>query len=191
MRVAAVVLLVCACDAREQASRPPTPAPAEAPPAPTTPAPSGPGTTLGAADAPADCTDPVAGVWVARTHVGSRWHEHRLTIERVAGDLRATQVTRFWDGPLDQLMPPRCGADRRQGVVEMTDEIEWIEGILRVRGVTIDRARGQCGFDVSDYHLDDFTGPVRGSTYDAVNNDGSGAVNRPYRFRRIACLDGP
>lgn len=137
------------------------------------------------------CDDPLAGVWIAKTFAdqAARWHEHRLAITEVApDDYRAHQTTRMWSGGADDRFPPKCG-DGAPGndVVEMSADLEWREDLLHVWGTTVDSAVRGCGLGTTTYNLDSFTGRLRRNTFEAVNNDGSGAVNRPYRFRRIAC----
>ena len=137
------------------------------------------------------CDDPVAGVWIAKTFAdrSARWHEHRLAITEVAPDeYRAHQTTRMWNGSADDRFPLKCPDGTSGGdVVEMSADLEWREDRLRVWGTSVERALGGCGLGAPTYNLDSFTGRLRRNTFEAVNNDGRDAVNRPYRFRRIAC----
>lgn len=137
------------------------------------------------------CDDPLSGVWIAKTFAdrAARWHEHQLTITEVAPDeYRAQQTTRMWNGDADARFPAKCGDGTTWwDVVDMTADLEWREDRLHIWGTTIDRATGACGASGPTYNLDSFTGRLRRNTFEAVNNDGRDAVNRPYRFRRIAC----
>lgn len=136
------------------------------------------------------CPDPIAGMWIAKTFADrvGRWHEHRLTITRQGDDYVATQTTRMWNGGADATFPPPCPAGGPDWeVVEMADEVEWREGVLRVWGTSVTSQQNPCTGGATSYNLDSFTGRLRRNTFDAVNNDGRDAVDRPYRFRRIAC----
>lgn len=136
------------------------------------------------------CADPIAGLWIAKTFAdrSNRWHEHRLSITRQGAEYTATQTTRMWSGDAATAFPPPCpeGGPRWE-VVEMADDVEWLEGVLHVWGTSIASNIATCGGTTSTYNLDSFTGRLRRNTFEAVNNDGRDAVDRPYRFRRIAC----
>ncbi|MBL8627559.1 MAG: hypothetical protein JNK64_40115 [Myxococcales bacterium] len=136
------------------------------------------------------CPDPLAGVWIAKTHAATtgRWHEHRLSITRQGHDYRATQTTHMWFGGTDDPFPPSCpSGGQRWTAVDMTDEVELLEGIVHVWGTAITSNVTRCGDEPVPYNLDSFTGALRRNTFDALNNDEHDAQNRPYRFRRIAC----
>ncbi len=137
------------------------------------------------------CPDPAVGVWIGKTYAeaATRWHEHRLSISRDAdGELHAAQTTRIWDGSPDAGLPPMCPSGGPSwGVYQITDKARFVDGILHVWGVSVDRSSHSCGGDVIGYNLDSFTGRVSRDVYTARNNDGEEAVNRPYHFRRISC----
>jgi hypothetical protein len=58
-----------------------------------------------------------------------------------------------------------------------------------VWGTAITGRHATCGTTIPDYNLDSFTGRLKRNTFNAANNDGHDAVNRPYRFRRVTCGD--
>lgn len=142
---------------------------------------------------PPSCADPVAGVWLAKTFAATitRWHVHRVTITRDAAGLHASQLTHVWDGSSSDALPGRCAEGWAWGEIEMAAELELRGTELRVWGTEIVREEAWCGTTVGTYHLDRFTGAVVGDLWESVNNDGNAALDRPYRFRRIACLDAP
>lgn len=157
---------------------------------------AGPGTATGTdVMAPSDpsritCPDPLTGVWIAKTHASTtgRWHEHRLSITRQGDDYAATQTTHMWSGGADDPFPPACpSGGQRWTTVDMTDQVELLEGIVHVWGTAITANVTRCGDAPIPYNLDSFSGALRRNTFDALNNDDHDAQNRPYRFRRIAC----
>jgi hypothetical protein len=140
----------------------------------------------------APCPDRVAGVWIAKTFAdrAGRWHEHRLAITRDSDGLHAQQTTRMWNGGPGDAFPPTCATGGPSwGIATMTDNVEFLDGILHVWGVSLDANIHTCGGSVDSYNLDSFTGRVHRNNYETFNNDGRDAVNRPYRFHRIACSE--
>ncbi len=136
------------------------------------------------------CADPLAGVWIAKTHASStgRWHEHRLTITRQGQGYAATQTTHMWTGASDDPYPPSCpSGGPRWTAVDMTDDVELREGVVHVWGTGIIANVTRCDDPPIPYNLDSFTGALRKNTFDALNNDAHDARDRPYRFRRVAC----
>jgi|GEM_PF-2828386 len=139
----------------------------------------------------AGCGDPAVGVWIAKTFADlpQRWHEHRLSIHRGAdGELGADQTTRLWNGDATAALPPLCPRGGPSwGITRITDKARFIDGILKVWGIEVTSRTHTCDGPIIDYNLDTFTGRVHHDSYEAYNNDGADAVNRPYRFRRISC----
>lgn len=168
----------------------PQPAPPEDPGTVPTVGPGGRDTMAASDPTTLTCPDPLAGMWIAKTHASTtgRWHEHRLTITRRGRGYAATQTTHMWNGPPDDPFPPTCPTGGpRWTAVDMVDEVALREGVVHVWGTAITANVTRCDDPPVPYNLDSFTGALRKNTLDALNNDDHDAQNRPYRFRRIAC----
>ncbi len=149
---------------------------------------------------PADCPDPVAGVWKSHTytqHIG-RWDEFLLRIHRVDGSdtaLEGTIHNHAWQGKLSEPQPPaEClpGTDRTKFA---TDGVGSIQGMhVEFRGTGAPRIEANiCGIkNPGNYNLDAFAGDIDAeiNEFQTLNNDGGVHVNFPVVFRRIACEDG-
>jgi hypothetical protein len=143
---------------------------------------------------PAECQDPVEGVW--RSHdFRERWEEwtvFTLEIRRVDGTdaLRGTIHNHSWYGDPDHSEPGPCDG-RLRFEVTMDAEGTTHAGTVRFRGVGQWRLEAvHCGEWDEGYNLDDFTGPLdlERLEFQSVNNDGGAAVDEPTVFRRVACL---
>lgn len=136
----------------------------------------------------AACPDPLAGLWLARRFDGTKWYEHRVSLDRRAGTLYCHQESRSWPGLADEVSPPRCPAGGfAYHQVLLTCEVIERPPVLELRSVTMDVERHTCDAEIPGYNLDHFTGALRGNTWDTVNNDGGDDVDKPYRFHRVSC----
>lgn len=145
---------------------------------------------------PAECDDPVEGIWQSHDHRASwgQWEMFSLEIHRVGDSdkLTGTIVNHFWNGPKDESEPPPCTGGMRvkigmdaEGTIN-GDQIQF-GGIGEWR---VDEAI--CGRFWGGYNLDNFTGTVDWDLleFQSKNNDGGAAVNMPTVFRRIECFEG-
>lgn len=145
---------------------------------------------------PAQCEDPVEGVW--KSHDFREWRRQwtifTLEIHRVDGtpELRGTIRNESWRGDANQSEPGPCVGELRYDV--SMDAVGRVEsGQIEFGGVGAWRLDAVlCGEFVGGYNLDVFTGPLDGELleFQAVNNDGGVSVNEPTVFRRVACLPG-
>lgn len=146
---------------------------------------------------PAECEDPVEGIWKSHDYREWRrqWTIFTLEIHRVDGtaDLRGTIRNESWRGDAAQSEPGACVGELRYDV--SMDAVGRVEhGRLEFGGVGQWRLDAVlCGEFDGGYNLDVFTGPldVELLEFQAVNNDGGVSVNEPTVFRRVKCLDAP
>lgn len=133
------------------------------------------------------CESPVEGRWIAHEHRPEHhdWIEHEIHIVDENGHLFVDHTARVRDG--NERGPTKL--DCIPDAVEFhTSGRATLEGEqLHVWGDRLICTHTRCDGTSMSYDLDSFTGRVSGNEFDAVNNDGATAVNRPYRFRRIAC----
>lgn len=145
---------------------------------------------------PAECDDPVVGVWKSHRYSArqAQWTEFTLNIHRVPGS--ETQLTgeilnHSWGGTPKDEQPPPCHGDLRyrvsmdsQGSVYGYDVEFWGVGKWRLDEVL-------CGYAGFGYNLDHFSGTIDPELqeFQSVNNDGGVAVNEPTVFRRIKCFN--
>jgi hypothetical protein len=143
---------------------------------------------------PAQCEDPVEGIWKSHDH-SVRWNDwtiFTLEIHRVDGTdrLRGTIHNESWDGDADRSEPGACEG-QQHFEVSMDAEGRVHQGQIEFGGVgqwRLDAVR--CGEFDTGYNLDNFTGPLEPERleFQSVNNDGGVAVNEPTVFRRVDCL---
>jgi hypothetical protein len=146
---------------------------------------------------PAQCEDPVEGIW--RSHDFRDWRRQwtifTLEIHRVDGtdDLRGTIRNESWRGDAEQSEPGPCVGELRYDV--SMDAVGRVEhGQIAFGGVGQWRLDAVlCGDFNGGYNLDNFTGPLDAELleFQSVNNDGGVSVNEPTVFRRVKCLEGP
>jgi hypothetical protein len=143
---------------------------------------------------PAQCEDPVEGMWKSHDYREWRrqWTIFTLEIHRVDGseDLRGTIRNESWRGDGDQSEPGACVGELRYEV--SMDAVGRVEhGQIAFGGVGQWRLDAVlCGEFIGGYNLDVFTGPLDADLleFQAVNNDGGVSVNEPTVFRRVECL---
>jgi hypothetical protein len=133
------------------------------------------------------CASPVHGVWIAREYRREHhdWIEHEIHIVNGTDHLFVDHTARVRDG--NERGPAALGC--------MPDAVEFdtrgraiLDGDqLHIWGDSLVSTRARCDGASMSYSLDSWTGTVSGNTFESVNNDGDTAVNRPYRFTRIAC----
>jgi hypothetical protein len=143
---------------------------------------------------PAQCEDPVEGIWKSHDHRVDRrqWTIFTLEIHRVDGtaDLRGSIRNESWRGDPDQSEPGACEGELRYDV--SMDAVGRVEGgQIAFGGVGQWRLDAVlCGEFIGGYNLDNFTGPLDAELleFQSVNNDGGVSVNEPTVFRRVDCL---
>jgi hypothetical protein len=146
---------------------------------------------------PAECDDPVAGIWKSHSYDESYydWTIFTLDIHRKEGsptELEGTISNHSWLGPPEQSQPGVCEGLTRYKVsmdaagtvvdnaIVFTGHGQWrLDGVL-------------CGEFNGLYNLDSFSGTIDPDIleFQSVNNDGGRAVNYPVVFRRVACHAG-
>lgn len=145
---------------------------------------------------PAQCEDPVEGIWKSHDFRSDRrqWTIFTLEIHRVDGtaDLRGTIRNESWRGDADRSEPGPCEGELRYDV--SMDGVGRVEpGQIAFGGVGAWRLDAVlCGEFLGGYNLDNFTGALDVDLleFQSVNNDGGVSVNEPTVFRRVDCLEG-
>ncbi len=147
---------------------------------------------------PAQCVDPVEGVWMSHRYEPpfDEWMVFTLTIRRQGGrggnELSGTIQAHAWfGGGPGASEPPRCTGT-------ISDWIVGMHALGRVNGPRIEFwgtdwqvQQVFCGPRGFGYNLDHFSGEINPTLleFQSVNNDGGHAVNDPTVFRRVRCLD--
>jgi hypothetical protein len=150
---------------------------------------------------PAECEDPVAGVWKSHQHDPQYgdWYVFTLDIRRVTGDphkLEGSILAHSWNGAAQDEEPPRCQLGQWHWTVRMTAEGRF-DDALRVRfgGTSWRLEQSYCGSapGPGSYNLDVFSGTIDPALeeFQSLNNDGGRAVNVPTVFRRVSCHTAP
>ncbi|MEM9188579.1 MAG: hypothetical protein AAGF12_05360 [Myxococcota bacterium] len=145
---------------------------------------------------PAECTDPVAGVW--RSHRYDPrfhdWSQFTLEIHRdpeVPGRIFGIIRNHSWSGGPELEEPPsNCRFGMRRWVVSMDAEgTASDDGRIQFGGVGQWRLDERICQGWAGYNLDNFTGTIDPAIqeFQSVNNDGGRSVNEPTVFRRISC----
>lgn len=149
---------------------------------------------------PAECEDPVAGVWKSHQYdlQYRDWTIFRLDIRRVEGSdtqLQGTITNHSWDAGPEQEEPGPCEAGLKQWIVSMDGR-----GTLSADGRVLFGGVGQwrtdrviCVGGPYRYNLDNFSGQIDFDLqeFQSVNNDGGRAVDDPTVFRRVSCHQAP
>lgn len=146
---------------------------------------------------PAECADPVEGLWRAHRHRRdtARWRVFTLTIRRVGGSATALVGTirnEGWNGGPDRVEPGACAGLREHWVVTMPARGAIHGDDLVFSGEPPWRLdRVLCGLGPSGYNLDSFSGRIDHGLqeFQSVNNDGGADVNVPTVFRRVGCFE--
>lgn len=146
---------------------------------------------------PAECTDPVAGVWRSHRYDPryNDWSQFTLEIHRDPEDrTRLVGIIRnhSWSGGPDVEEPPaNCTFGMRRWVVSM-DAVGSAsdDGSIQFGGVGQWRLDERICMGWGGYNLDNFTGVIDPEIqeFQSVNNDGGRSVNEPTVFRRISCF---
>jgi len=148
---------------------------------------------------PAECEDPIAGIWRAHHFIATygTWYIRTLEIHREAeGQPRLTGLVwaDYWYGTAKDENPPECrpGAGYH-AVIRMPAEGSFRDGEVVFGGTSWSLERLVCGSGSHGYNPDRFTGRIDPALqeFQSVNNDGGTAVNEPAVFRRIKCFDAP
>jgi hypothetical protein len=147
---------------------------------------------------PAECNDPVAGVWRSHRYDPrfSDWSQFTLEIHRVPDDptrLRGTIRNHSWSGGPEQQEPTApCTFGMRRWVVSM-DAVGTAsdDGRVQFQGVGQWRLDEQICLGWGGYNLDHFSGVIDPAIqeFQSVNNDGGRSINEPTVFRRISCFN--
>ncbi len=145
---------------------------------------------------PAECADPIAGVWKSHDFRGHRgvWEVFTLSIERSepgGASLTGTILNHYWLGGERDSEPGPCKG-LKHAKVSMDAEGKVDGETITFHGIGQWRLEEHlCGGSVS-YVLDDFTGQLdlEANEFQTVANDGIVAINEPTVFRRIDCLEG-
>ncbi|HET6581881.1 MAG TPA: hypothetical protein VFG69_00515 [Nannocystaceae bacterium] len=146
---------------------------------------------------PAQCPDPVAGIWRSHDYdtAYGEWTMFALDVRRVDGsdtDLVGTIANESWRGPAEQSQPGPClgrlhyrismdaKGSVRDGRIEFTAYGQWRMDEL------------VCGEMTGRYNLDSFTGQIDPDLleFQSINNDGGRMVDYRVVFRRVQCQDG-
>ncbi len=146
---------------------------------------------------PAECEDPVIGVW--KSHKWdpryADWTIFTLEIRRVPGSANALigRISNHqWSGTPADEQPAQCQPGAYEWVVSMD-----AQGTVDTEGRIVFGGIGQwrldqvlCNEGPWGYNLDNFSGTIDRSIneFQSVNNDGGRAVNDPTVFRRIQCF---
>ncbi|MEM9190680.1 MAG: hypothetical protein AAGF12_15955 [Myxococcota bacterium] len=149
---------------------------------------------------PAECDDPVAGVWRSHQYDTTYrdWTIFTLTIQRVEGSdtqLSGLIHNHSWDAGPEQEEPGPCRPGLSEWEVSMDGHGTFDEdGQIFFGGQGAWRLdRIICNFGPGGYNLDNFSGRIDFDLqeFQSVNNDGGRAVNHPTVFRRVSCFQSP
>lgn len=146
---------------------------------------------------PAQCPDPVAGIWKSHDYdtVYLDWTIFTLDVRRVessATELVGTIANESWRGDPEQSQPGPCVGQMHYRV-SMDAKGTVVDGQIAFTGLGQWRMDELvCGDFNGLYNLDSFTGLIDPDLleFQSVNNDGGRAVNFPVVFRRVKCLEG-
>jgi hypothetical protein len=144
---------------------------------------------------PAECTDPVEGVWMSHTfypHV-SEWYIFTLTVRHVAGDptaLEGSVHSMFWSGVAERPEPPACGQGDRRSVNEPARGTHRA-GLIQFGGTAWQSAPDSCTPVMGGYNPDRFSGQIdpRLQEFQTRVEDGGIFQGEPTVFRRVRCLE--
>jgi hypothetical protein len=145
---------------------------------------------------PADCQDPVAGVWQSHqfNEMYQEWSRFTLTIRRKADDatgLEGEMLNESWYGPNTETVRGPC-VGRLQYLVSLEATGTYVDGRIDFWGTTWKMEEALCGVDGSfGYNLDRFSGQIDPELQEflSIANDGGRYINVPTVFRRISCND--
>ena len=145
---------------------------------------------------PAECEDPVAGVWQSHSYneMYGEWGRFTLTIRRAEGSdtkLVGEMLNESWYGPATEVNRGPC-VGRLQYLVSMTAEGTFESGRVDFWGTEWKMEEALCAVDFGfGYNLDRFSGQIDPDLqeFQSVNNDGGRYINVPTVFRRVSCND--
>ena len=144
---------------------------------------------------PADCADPVDGVWLGIEDDAARnnWYEFTLVIHRPdprKSELVGEVVSHAWSGGKEVKEPPPCAPGRFEHMVHMPADGTVTGNRLYFGGKSVKTDDVLCGSQLP-YYPDKFTGTVdtQIEEFQSTNNDGTVLVNEPVVFRRVKCND--
>lgn len=134
-----------------------------------------------------ECQDAVKGTWVANEYRADQrdWVEHTIRITDGYDTYEVEHVARVRSGNERGPAKLDCMPDAMEFKTHGRAELGGDQ--LSVYGTRLVSTSAACDGTSASYSLDAWTGTVSGNTFDAVNNDGNTAVNRPYRFHRVSC----
>jgi len=147
---------------------------------------------------PAECQDPVEGIWRAHQYAVARgeWYIFTLEVHRVkpgSPELTGTVKSEYWSGTAKDQEAPPCnrGGYRFHHIVHMPGKGKLRDADVAFGGTSYSWERDVCGTGHGGYNPDHFTGRIDPALqeFQSVNNDGGVAVNEPTLFRRIHCFD--
>ena len=146
---------------------------------------------------PADCPDPVTGVWKSHAYYPGhgQWYIFTLNIRRVEGSerqLMGEAHSHYWTGGSGDEEPPPCGPGGYHQTVIMPANGTFDGLEIEFGGTAWRNGQTFCGPPTRSYYPDRFSGTVDPELeeFQSVNNDGGPMVNYPTVFRRIRCLEG-
>jgi len=145
---------------------------------------------------PAECQDPVEGIWSSHQFWETRnqWYMFTLEIHRASpgsSELTGTIQSDYWNGgPKDQQAPP---CPTYHFLIHMPAKGSFRDGEVDFGGTSWTIEKSYCGGSPGRYFPDHFTGKIdpKIQEFQSVNNDGGYAVNVPTVFRRTRCFDSP
>lgn len=139
------------------------------------------------------CSDPATGVWMSQDYDAryGDWYIFTLRVSRVNGtELTGDIEAHSWDGGPLESTPPACSeGGANHWTVKMTAAGSVKNGQMTFGGTFWRPDRTFCGSSPTDhgYNLDQFTGALDGSTFQAKNNDGGRMIDQATPFRRVKC----
>ena len=147
---------------------------------------------------PAECRDPVTGVWQSHSFntMYQEWGRFTLTVRRVEGDdtrLEGEIVNESWYGPDTETNRGPC-LGRLQYIVSMNATGTYIGDAVEFHGLDWKMDDALCAVDWGfGYNLDRFSGVIDHEIqeFQSTNNDGGRYIDVPTVFRRVSCDDAP
>ncbi len=149
---------------------------------------------------PAQCEDPVEGVWMSHKFdpVFQDWYIFTARIRRASAgsrDLTGDIEAHSWEGGAAAVEPPACRPGLNHWSVLMQAQGTLHGRHIEFWGIHWEPLHTWCGRtpQPGEYNLDHFTGEIDPAIqeFQSVNNDGGRSVNDPTVFRRVRCFDPP
>lgn len=144
---------------------------------------------------PAECDDPVEGVWRAHAFRPDRGSWFINTMELRWNEDRSKLLSKYenhhWSGGPDDSEPPACRAGLYRRKAYSTGEGSYVGGKLEVRGTKLGPDESVCGNTKFTRALGTLTGTLDREKNEFRSEMQSRFGSHPIIWRRIRCLEEP